>query len=88
VGQKQHPECGARIYHPEELESVLKDREKGLARGPEIIHWRQIHMNNSSEKNKRLVLEAFDTLFSAMIETVPLEQRESYGSRISKRFLP
>jgi hypothetical protein len=45
-------------------------------------------MNNSSEKNKRLVLEAFDTLFSAMIETVPLEQRESYGSRISKRFLP
>jgi predicted SnoaL-like aldol condensation-catalyzing enzyme len=29
-----------------------------------IIHRREIHMSNSSEKNKRLVLEAFDTLFN------------------------
>jgi predicted SnoaL-like aldol condensation-catalyzing enzyme len=29
-----------------------------------FIYRREFHMNNSSEKNKRLVLEAFDTLFN------------------------
>src|SRR5260370_5565403 len=32
--------------------------------GQFLIHRREIHMNNSSEKNKQLVLEAFDTLFN------------------------